>query len=81
MTLQEFEKQVESSKPRFFDTYLLAPYMMWYAVNSRDMPKRWRRVLFTGGVWTVYRNWSEYKQAVARAKMALVQQKEPELPA
>jgi len=62
--LKSFETDLEALKPRFFDTWILPGFLIWYAMASKDMKKRWRRALFTAGVWAFYRNYSEYKAAI-----------------
>lgn len=61
-SLQQWNSDMEKIKPRFFDTYILPPFIMWFAAKSKM--KKWpRRMLFMGGVFMLYRNWSEYRKA------------------
>jgi hypothetical protein len=62
-SLQQFEQDVQSIKPRFFDTYLLAPFMIFYAAKYKAAPKNLRRILFASGIYMLYRNYQAYKQA------------------
>lgn len=64
-SLAQFERDVQRIKPRIFDTYILPPFMMYYAVQSKGMRKNARRMLFTAGVYMIYRNYANYKQALA----------------
>ena len=52
-----------SQKVRVFDVYALGPFMVWYAMKSREMGPWSRRILFTAGVYTVIYNWQNYVQA------------------
>lgn len=64
-SLERFERDVKRFKPRFFDTYLLPGFLIFYAVRSKTpMRKTARRILFTSGVYMFYRNYSEYKRAI-----------------
>lgn len=72
-SLEQFEKDIESVKPRFFDTYVLPPFLVWYAYRSREMKKNIRRMLFTAGIYMFYRNYSNYKTAVLALEEKLAQ--------
>jgi hypothetical protein len=63
-TPAELEAQIASMKPRFFDTYLLPPFMMYFAFKSKSMPKLARRMLFAAGIYMGMRSYSEYKAAL-----------------
>lgn len=68
-SLDQFEQDVSRLKPRAFDTFLLPPFMMWFAAASKSGMGRWpRRILFTAGLYMVYRNFSEYRKAIASFK-------------
>ena len=71
--LQSFESDIQAVQPRFFDTYVLAPFMMWYAWKSKGMRVNTRRILFASGVYMAYRNYTHYKEAVKRVTVALQQ--------
>jgi hypothetical protein len=64
-TPSELEAQIANMKPRFFDTYLLPPFMMYFAFKSKSMPKLARRMLFAAGIYMGMRSYSEYKTALA----------------
>lgn len=70
-SLQQFETDVQNFKPRIFDTYILPGFMMYYAWRSKDMRKAARRILFTSGIYMMYRNYSSYKEAFAKMQQAL----------
>jgi hypothetical protein len=70
-SLEQFEQDVQGFKPRVFDTYILPAFMMYYAVKSKGMRKVARRILFTSGIYMMYRNYSEYKKAFAKMQAAL----------
>ena len=63
-SFERFEQDLQKVKPRFFDTYILAPFMLWFAYSSKTAMGRWpRRILFTAGTYMLYRNYVEYKKA------------------
>ena len=62
---EQFEADTKNIKPRIFDTYILPGFMMYYAWKSKEMRKTARRILFTSGLYMMYRNYSEYKKAFA----------------
>lgn len=61
-SMSQFEKDIESIRPRVFDTYILPGFMMVYAYRSKGMKRIARRMLFTSGIYMMYRNYSEYKK-------------------
>ena len=75
-SLEQFEADTENMKPRFFDNYILAPFMVWYGMSSKTPMGRWpRRLLFTSGVYMVMRNLKQYREGVAslQARLASAQ--------
>lgn len=61
-SFEQFERDIESMQPRPFDIYVLGPFMVWFAVASKKSMGRWpRRLLFTAGVYTIFRNWQAYR--------------------
>lgn len=68
---EQFEADTQKLKPRIFDTYILPGFMMYYAWRSKDMRKTARRILFTSGLYMMYRNYSEYKKAFVKLQEAL----------
>jgi hypothetical protein len=75
-SFEQFESDVQALKPRFFDTYILPPFMVWYGMKSKGMNKLARRMLFTAGIYLFYRNYREYKAIYTRAIAALKEQGE-----
>jgi len=63
-SLDQFQKDIESVKPRAFDMYVLPPFMALYAWKSKGMPKIARRMLFTAAIYMFYRNFTSYKELV-----------------
>ena len=57
--------QASKMKPRLIDTWILPGAVMYLAwVSGKKKPNRWlRRIVFTGGIYMVYRNITEYKKA------------------
>lgn len=45
---------------RLFDTFLLGPFMLWFAVSASGMPLWARMLLGVSGVGTVTYNWANY---------------------
>lgn len=70
-SLEQFEADVQNFKPRTFDTYILPGFLMIYAFKSKQMKKTARRILFTSGIYMMYRNYSEYKNAIIKMQQAL----------
>ena len=67
-SLERFEQDLARMRPRAFDIYFLGPFMIYFAVRSKAGMGRWtRRILFTAGVYTIYRNWQAYKSIPATA--------------
>lgn len=66
-SLTQFEADIQNVKPRIFDTYILPPFIMWFAVRSKSMGKNARRALFAAGIFMFYRNYAEYKRAYDEA--------------
>ncbi len=54
----------ENAKRRPFDRFLLGPFMVWYGLKSRSMPRWPRRILIAGGIWQLVFGWQEYKRLV-----------------
>lgn len=63
--ITDFEKQVSAMKPRFIDIWVLPPLVMYSAYKSRDLGRWTRRVLFTAGIYMMYRSFTEYKNAAS----------------
>jgi len=74
-SVDKFEADMQNFKPRIFDTYILPGFMMYYAWQSKGMRKVARRMLFTSGVYMMYRNYSEYKKAFAQLQQAIAAEK------
>lgn len=72
-SISQFESDISGMKPRFFDTWILPGFMLWFAMQSKKgMGKNVRRMLFTAGVYMTFRNFTSYKQAyeTVRAKLS-----------
>jgi len=63
-SFERFEADMQSFKPRAFDTYILPAFIMYFAIKAKSMPKTARRMLFVGGIYMAYRNYAEYKKLV-----------------
>jgi hypothetical protein len=61
-TLTDIESLIKSQKVRAFDIYALGPFMMWYSVRSKEMPRWPRRALFISGFMTMLYNYENYKK-------------------
>ena len=77
-SVEQLEADVQNVKPRIFDTYILPGFMMYYAWRSRDMRKVARRILFTSGMYMMYRNYSEYKKIFTQLQQTLMAAKGPD---
>lgn len=77
---EQFEADIAKIKPRVFDIYILGPFMIYFAMKSKKGMGRWtRRMLFTAGLYTVYRNWQSYKtlpETVRAGMIPAIQSKE-----
>ena len=56
---------VKNQKKRSFETYVLGPFLMWYAYKDRGMTRRARRMLAAAGAYVVMRNLDSYQEALA----------------
>lgn len=65
--LEQFEADIQKIKPRVFDTYILPGFLIYYAIRSKAMGKRARRMLFVAGVYMGYRSYNEYKKVLSKA--------------
>lgn len=63
-------------KPRFFDTYIAAPFIIWYAMNSKGMKRLHRRILFSAGAYVFLRNYGAYQSAFERITQSVTDQSE-----
>lgn len=68
--LAKLEADIQSVQPRFFDVWVIPPLMMWFATKAKEMPRNARRMLFAGGIYAFYRNYSRYKKAVTKLASA-----------
>lgn len=68
-SFEQFEADMSKMQPRFFDTYLLPGFMMYFAVISKSGMGKWtRRVLFSSGIYMFYRNYEKFKNIVPAIK-------------
>lgn len=74
--VQAFRNDIDSIRPRFMDTYILPSFVLWYAWRSKTMGKWPRRVLFTGGMYMLYRNAKKYREAAARVRAMIANRNE-----
>lgn len=65
-SVEQLDRELTNFKPRIFDTYILPGFMMYYAWKSKGMRKTARRILFTSGIYQMYRSYAEYKKALAK---------------
>ena len=71
-SLDQFQQDIKAIRPRPFDTYVLPAFLIYFAMKSKAGMGRWsRRVLFTSGVYMVYRNYSEYQRLYVALKARL----------
>ena len=70
-SFEQFEKEIMTTRPRPFDTYILPLFMAGYAIKSNCMKVSARRILCIAGIYTGYRNYSEYKKILARVRQNL----------
>jgi len=60
--LTNLEASIEAIKKRPFDLYVIGPFMVWYGLKSKNMPKFSRRLLVTGGIFQVWYSWRSYRE-------------------
>lgn len=60
--IEAIEKGIENIKERPFDTYVLGPFMIWYGLKSKGMPKVARTVMVSGGIWRIFYSWRKYRE-------------------
>ena len=66
---EQFVADIGSIKPRVFDSYIMPFFLIAFAIRSgskKPLGKIARRMLFTAGVYTFYRNFANYQGAVQR---------------
>lgn len=64
--IQRLESDILKTSARPFDIYVLPAFCIVYAMRSKKgMSRLARRMLFTAGVYMGYRNYAEYKKALA----------------
>jgi hypothetical protein len=63
--LDDFQREISAMQPRPVDIWLLPPLVMYAAWKSRDLGRWTRRIMFSAGIYMMYRNWTKYKEAVA----------------
>jgi hypothetical protein len=51
---------------RLLDVFVLGPFMVWYAMQSRDMPNAARWALGIAGVLTITYNANNYRREASR---------------
>jgi len=64
-TMTDAIAAVKNQKKRPFETYVLGPFLMWYAYKDRGMSRRARRMLAAAGAYVVMRNLNSYQEALA----------------
>lgn len=68
-SFRQFEADMSKMQPRFFDTYLLPAFLMYFAWRSKSGMTRWpRRILFTSGIYMFYRNYEKFKNIIPTIK-------------
>lgn len=64
--IQKIEQDIMNFQARPFDIYILPAFVILYSIKSKTgMSRLARRILFTSGVYMGFRNYSEYKKALA----------------
>lgn len=63
-------------QPRFVDTWVIPPLMIWLGLSQGGMGRWPRRMLFSAGAYMLMRNYSNYKTAVM-ALSAMARQGSP----
>ena len=58
----KLETQIEKLKKRPFDLYVVGPFMVWYGLRSKKMPKIARRMLVTAGLFQIGYAWKSYRE-------------------
>lgn len=70
--LTNLENAIENIKQRPFDLYVIGPFMVWYGLRSKKMPKFARRLMVTGGIFQIWYAWRSYRELpqtiIAKAK-------------
>jgi hypothetical protein len=62
------ENMIATVEERPFDTYILAPFLIWYGLRSKKMNKWPRRLLVTAGIYQLFYKWKDYKKAFMAMK-------------
>lgn len=60
--IEKLEDLLSEVKTRPFDMYILGPFLIWYGLRSKIMPKLARKLLISAGIWQLYYNWNKIRQ-------------------
>lgn len=60
--MDDLDTLLKSQQVRAFDIYILGPFMVWYAMKSKDMGRWPRRALFVSGIMTTVYNYQNYRK-------------------
>lgn len=64
-TVADAERDMAALRPRFIDTWVIPPLMIWLGLSQKALHRWPRRMLFTAGAYLLMRNYANYKSAVA----------------
>jgi len=56
------ESAIENIEKRPFDLYVLGPFLVWYGLKSRTMPRLARRILVSAGIFQIFYAWRSYRE-------------------
>ncbi len=60
--VSKVEAAIEEIEKRPFDLYVLGPFLVWYGLRSKGMPKLARRIIVTSGIFQVWYAWRDYRE-------------------
>jgi len=60
--IDKIEAIISNVEARPFDRYVLGPFLIWYGLRSKKMPKLSRKLIVTAGVYQLFYNWNRYRR-------------------
>lgn len=65
--IKSTEESIGDIKRRPFDRFALAPFMIWYGLQSKGMSKWPRRAMVAGGIFQLIYAWNDYRRLMNSA--------------
>ncbi len=66
--LKSTEDAISKVEHRPFDRFILGPFLIWYGLKSKNMPKLARKMIVSGGIYQMVYAWNEYRKLYGAVK-------------